>query len=112
MCWWLAVVDAKRWDLPYTEGLAQAKTYASKLRARFAYATNGQRIYGVDMQSGGEGDVEAYPSPDELWNLTFAEVNDWRERFAAVPFEDKGRHVGFALLPGQRDQRCAGSDCR
>ncbi len=86
----LAVVEAKRWDLPYTEGLAQAKTYAGKLRARFTYATNGQRIYGVDMQSGAEGDVAGYPSPEELWNLTFAETNDWRERFAAVPFEDKG----------------------
>jgi type I restriction enzyme R subunit len=86
----LAVVEAKRWDLPYTEGLAQAKTYASKLRARFTYATNGQRIYGVDMQNGAEGEINAYPSPQELWNQTFAEANDWRERFAAVPFEDKG----------------------
>ncbi|MDH2917114.1 MAG: DEAD/DEAH box helicase family protein [Gallionella sp.] len=86
----LAVVEAKRWDLPYTEGLAQAKTYASKLRARFGYATNGQRIYSVDMQSGTEGEINAYPSPQELWNQTFVESNDWRERFAAVPFEDKG----------------------
>jgi type I restriction enzyme R subunit len=86
----LAVVEAKRWDLPYTEGLAQAKTNSSKLRARFGYATNGQRIYGVDMQSGAEGEINAYPSPQELWNQTFAEANDWRERFAAVPFEDKG----------------------
>ncbi|MDD2686611.1 MAG: DEAD/DEAH box helicase family protein [Gallionella sp.] len=90
----LAVVEAKRWDLPYTEGLAQAKTYASKLRARFGYATNGQRIYGVDMQSGAEGEINAYPSPQELWNQTFVSTgsttDEWRERFAAVPFEDKG----------------------
>jgi acetolactate synthase small subunit len=37
-----------------------------------------------------EGDVAQYPSPEELWNLTFAEANAWRDRFAAVPFEDKG----------------------
>jgi len=86
----LAVVEAKRWDAAHTEGLAQAKSYAGKVQARFAYATNGQRIYGVDMQSGAEGDVAAYPAPEELWKLTFAEANDWRERFAAVPFEDKG----------------------
>jgi len=86
----LAVVEAKRRDLPYTEGLAQAKQYAGKIGARFTYATNGLRIYGVDMQGGAEGDVDAYPSPEELWNRTFAEANDWRERFAAVPFEDKG----------------------
>ena len=86
----LATVEAKRWDAPHTEGLAQAKSQAGKLRVRFTYATNGQRIYGVDMHSGVEGDVAAYPSPEELWRLTFAEANDWRERFAAVPFEDKG----------------------
>ena len=86
----LAVVEAKRWDLPHTEGLAQAKSYADKLRVRFSYATNGQRIYGVDMQSGAEGDVAAYPSPEELWRMTFAKADDWRDRFAAVPFEDKG----------------------
>lgn len=86
----LAVVEAKRLGLPHTEGLAQAKAYAGKLQVRFTYATNGQRIYGVDMLSGEEGDVEVYPTPQELWNLTFAKASDWRERFAAVPFEDKG----------------------
>jgi type I restriction enzyme R subunit len=57
---------------------------------RFTYATNGQAIYGIDMETGAEGDVAGYPSPDELWNLTFATANAWRDRFAAVPFEDKG----------------------
>jgi type I restriction enzyme R subunit len=42
------------------------------------------------MATGAEGDVAAFPTPDELWNLTFAEANAWRDRFAAVPFEDKG----------------------
>ena len=86
----LAVVEAKRWDLPYTEGVAQAKSYAQKLDVRFTYATNGQAIYGIDMKTGQEGDVSNYPGPDELWNQTFAEQNDWRDRFAAVPFEDRG----------------------
>lgn len=86
----LAVIEAKAWDKPYTEGVAQAKTYAQKLNSRFAYATNGQRIYGIDMHTGKEADVTHYPSPDELWNLTFAEQNAWRDRFSEIPFEDKG----------------------
>jgi len=86
----LAVIEAKPWDKPHTEGLAQAKQYAKKLAVRFTYATNGQAIYGVDMATGKEGDVAAYPSPDQLWAKTFAEANAWRDRFAAVPFEDKG----------------------
>jgi type I restriction enzyme, R subunit len=90
----LAVIEAKAWDRPYTEGVTQAKTYAQKLGSRFAYATNGQCIYGIDMYTGKEADVARYPSPDELWNLTFAEKNAWRDRFSEVPFEDKGGTFG------------------
>jgi len=86
----LAVIEAKAWDKPYTEGVGQAKSYSAKLAVRFAYASNGQAIYGIDMRTGAEGDVVAYPSPDELWNLVYAEANAWRDRFAAVPFEDRG----------------------
>jgi type I restriction enzyme R subunit len=100
----LATIEAKAWGKPYTEGVGQAKSYATKLAVRFAYATNGQKIYGIDMATGTEGDVAQYPSPDELWALTFAEVGAgaatdtgaadtstiWRNRFAAIPFEDQG----------------------
>jgi len=86
----LAVIEAKAWDKPLTEGVGQAKSYAAKLAVRYTYATNGQAIYGIDMATGAEGDVASYPSPEELWKMTFAEVNAWRDRFAAIPFEDKG----------------------
>ena len=86
----LAVDEAKAWDKPLTEGVGQAKDYAGKMAVRFAYATNGQGIYAIDMETGKEGEVAAYPTPDELWAMTFAEVDAWRDRFAAVPFEDKG----------------------
>jgi type I restriction enzyme R subunit len=90
----LAVIEAKAWDKPHTEGVGQAKGYAAKLAVRFTFATNGQAIYGIDMATGAEGDVAGYPSPDELWTKTFAEADAssaaWRDRFAAVPFADKG----------------------
>lgn len=86
----IGVVEAKAWGKPYTEGAGQAKSYAAKLSVRFTYSTNGQQIYGIDMATGNEGDVATFPTPDELWALTFAEVNAWRDRFAAIPFEDKG----------------------
>lgn len=85
----LAVIEAKAWEKHYTEGVAQAKGYAKKLAVRFTYSTNGQVIYAIDMLTGTEGDVAKFPSPEELWNLTFSEQNEWRERFAAIPFEDK-----------------------
>src|SRR5208283_3810330 len=86
----LAVVEAKAWDKPLTEGVGQAKSYAGKLQVRYTYSTNGQGIYGIDMEDGAEGEVPQYPTPEELWSQTFAEANAWRDRFAAVPFEDKG----------------------
>jgi type I restriction enzyme R subunit len=86
----LAIIEAKRWDLPHTEGAAQAKEYARKLGIRFTYATNGQAVYEIDMAEGTEGDVAAFPTPDELWDRTFAAQNAWRDRFAAVPFETQG----------------------
>ncbi|MDZ4057761.1 MAG: DEAD/DEAH box helicase family protein [Polynucleobacter sp.] len=86
----LAVLEAKAWDKALTEGVAQAKDYASKLSIRFTYASNGQGIYGIDMQTGAEAEFPHYPSPEELWQRTFATQNTWRDRFAAVPFEDRG----------------------
>jgi predicted kinase len=33
--------------------------------------------------------VDHFPTPHELWAVTFAVPNAWRERFAQVPFEDR-----------------------
>jgi type I restriction enzyme, R subunit len=86
----LAVIEAKARDKGDTEGVGQAKAYAEKLQARFAYSTNGLRIYQIDMETGAEGYVERYPTPDELWQRVFAMPNEWRDRFATVPFEERG----------------------
>jgi type I restriction enzyme R subunit len=86
----LATIEAKAWDQPLTEGVGQAKDYATKLAIRHTYATNGQGIYAIDMETGYEAEVPRYPTPDELWAKTFAEQNAWRDRFAAIPFEDRG----------------------
>ena len=86
----LAVIEAKKEDLHHTEGLAQAKTYSDKLAVRFAISTNGRQIYLCDMQTGVEGEIDKYPTPDELWSMTFAEENAWQRAFAEIPYEDKG----------------------
>jgi type I restriction enzyme R subunit len=93
----LAVIEAKARDKYYTEGVGQAKDYAGKLQVRFTYSTNGLQIYRIDMQEGQEGDVTSYPTPDELWEMTFGEQNKlqplsavWRDKLLSVPFEDRG----------------------
>jgi type I restriction enzyme R subunit len=91
----LAVVEAKREGLSYTEGVRQAKDYALRLQCRLAYATNGCEIYQIDMLTGEEQLVDDYLSPDALWALTFGGQEPefsagWRSRFAEIPFETKG----------------------
>ena len=68
----LAVNEAKAFDKALTEGVAQAKDYATKLALRWAYATNGQGIYSIYMQPGKEVEETRDPTPDELGTMTFA----------------------------------------
>ena len=90
----LAIIEAKKRDAYYTEGVQQAKNYADRLQVRFAYSTNGIKIYQIDMKTGIEGDIATVPTPDELWRMTYPSTGSgqaayWRDRFATVPFEDK-----------------------
>lgn len=93
---YLAVIEAKKLNLDYTEGVAQAKDYAGKLQIRFTYSTNGLKIYGIDMQQGMEGDIVAYPTPGELWTMVFgAEIIAKpqqvivKDKLLAIPYETK-----------------------
>ncbi len=96
----LAVVEAKSDELPVGEGVMQAKKYAQKLELKINYATNGKEIYQINLETGEEGLVENYLSPEELWQLSMengqltmdVEGNNyqfWFEKFSSVPFEDK-----------------------
>ena len=86
----LAVVEAKSNELDVSEGVAQAKLYAQKLRLHSSYAANGKEIYEIDFKDNSEGKVAAFPSPQELWHRIHGKPNEWIERFNAVPFEDMG----------------------
>lgn len=86
----LAVIEAKSDQQGVGEGVAQAKQYAEKLHLETTYASNGKEIYSICLKTGKEGLVANYLTPDELWNKTFAVQNEWREKFSAVPYEDKG----------------------
>ena len=96
----LAVIEAKSDDLGVSEGVAQAKQYADKLKLETTYSSNGKEIYSICMKSGAEGLVANYLTPDELWDKTYPvantqsvalykPINDWRLKFADIPFEDK-----------------------
>lgn len=90
----LAVVEAKSDECECGEGVAQAKDYAEKLQVGNTYATNGKEIYHIEMDTAKEGLVESYYTPDELWNKTFPQQNDWQDKFDVVPDETKGGTMG------------------
>ena len=85
----LAVVEAKSSDLEVGEGVAQAKLYAQKLNLETTYSTNGKEIYSICLKTGEESLVSDFLTPDELWEKTYSDQNEWREKFASIPYESK-----------------------
>ena len=87
----LAVIEAKSDEFEVGEGVAQAKNYAQKLHIEITYSSNGREIYRICMKTGKEGLIASFPTPQELWDKTFASQNDWRDKFSQIPFEDIGK---------------------
>ena len=87
----LAVIEAKSDEKDVSEGVGQAKEYADTLKIRYTYSTNGNDIWFIDMgvrDSKGEYvipskeyDIDHFPSPQDLWQMTFPEENPWRDKF-------------------------------
>ncbi|MEG2402933.1 MAG: DEAD/DEAH box helicase family protein [Muribaculaceae bacterium] len=86
----LAIIEAKRDELSVSEGVMQAKEYAAMMHIRYTYSTNGDEIYFIDMETGEEKDVDNFPSPEELWILTFGStIEKWKEKFLTEPFDTR-----------------------
>ncbi|MBC2747010.1 MAG: DEAD/DEAH box helicase family protein [ANME-2 cluster archaeon] len=81
----LAAIEAKSDEKEVGEGVGQAKNYAEKLHLQTTFATNGKEIYQICMETGNEGLIQQFPTPDELWNKTFNIKNNWKEQFNAIP---------------------------
>lgn len=90
----IGVIEAKSDALEVGEGVAQAKAYAHKLCIAYTYSSNGNVIYEIAMGAKHEGLINAFPTPDELWQKTFSDQNDWKDKFDAVPFESVGGSKG------------------
>ncbi len=97
----LAVIEAKKDELHVSEGVEQAKLYADMLQIRYAYSTNGNKIWFIDMGvknakgeyliPSKEHEVEKFPSPQELWQMTFPEADPWRDKFNECAFNRSER---------------------
>ncbi len=85
----LAVVEAKSDESEVGEGVAQAKQYAAKLDLETTYSCNGKELYQICMKTGAEGLAADFLAPQEIWDKTYTDLNDWRDKFADIPFEDR-----------------------
>ncbi|MDO8452983.1 MAG: DEAD/DEAH box helicase family protein [Sulfurimonas sp.] len=85
----LAVIEAKSSELEVGEGVAQAKLYAQKLQLETTYSTNGREIYSICLKSGKEELVKNFLTPDALWEKTYSDQNEWRDKFSSIPYEGK-----------------------
>ena len=93
----LAVIEAKSDELDVSAGVDQAKEYADALKIRYTYSTNGNEIWFIDTgvkDSKGayiipskEQEIVDFPSPQDLWQMTFPEENPWRDKFNLCPFK-------------------------
>ena len=82
----LAVIEAKSNELDVSEGVSQAKLYAHKLELGTSFSANGKSIYQICLQTGKEELVARFPTPQELWNKTFGDRNEWLEKFNDILF--------------------------
>ena len=90
----IGIVEAKKDELDVSEGVEQAKKYAKAMNIRYTYSTNGDKIWAIDMLAKPgdftEGLVDKFPTPDELWAMTFPVKNEWRDKFNIEPFNRDG----------------------
>ncbi|KLI18032.1 EcoAI/FtnUII family type I restriction enzme subunit R [Brachyspira hyodysenteriae] len=85
----LAVIEAKSENFSYTDAVSQAKKYASLLNVRFTYATDGKNISQIDMQTKKSIMIKKYPTPDELWDMTYKKDNEIFNKLIKVPYINK-----------------------
>lgn len=86
----LAVVEAKNNNKSVSHGTQQAKDYAIKIGAPFAYSSNGDAFHECDLLNGTERDIplNQFPSQSELYERfkQFNKLNTLQEKLINEPF--------------------------
>lgn len=86
----LAIIEAKAQTKDPLDGLQQSINYAQKLKIDFVYATNGDKIYEHSLLEGSGKWIENYPTPDELFNKKFGQIDTKKENTITYPFHIEG----------------------
>jgi type I restriction enzyme R subunit len=86
----LAIIEAKAQTKDPLDGLQQSINYAQKLKIDFVYATNGDKIYEHSLIEGSGKWIEEYPTPDELFERKFGQIDTKKENTITYPFHIEG----------------------
>ena len=88
----LAVVEAKKSGMSYGDAVGQVKDYNEQLKLPFAYATDGNDIREMHYVGDAchEKDVEAFPSPEEMYRKAFPENSEVENALTQIPFNKSG----------------------
>lgn len=86
----LAIIEAKAEDKDPLDGLQQSINYAEKLRIDYVYSTNGHKIYEHSMISGSGKYIDNYPTPNELFERKYPNVDVKKENIITQPFHIEG----------------------
>jgi len=94
----IGVIEAKKQELPVSEGKNQAVEYAERLNVRYTYSTNGESYYQIDLLTQEEKEISEFPTPQELWDMTYVKptnseeerIQSLKDSLLSVPYNDKG----------------------
>ncbi|MDA3077572.1 DEAD/DEAH box helicase family protein [Campylobacter sp. JMF_06 NA1] len=95
----LAIVEAKKDDKSYTDGLSQAKDYAKMLNVPFAYASNGDAFMEYDFFTGKNKTLKMseFPTPDELFMryINAKNITPDQEKLITYPYYLENREPRY-----------------
>ena len=86
----LAIVEAKAESKDPLDGLQQSINYAQKLKIEFVFTTNGHKIYEHSLTDGNGKWIENYPTPQELFERKFGNLDIKKENTITYPFHIEG----------------------
>lgn len=82
----LAIVEAKKEDVNYKQGLQQAIDYAKTLNVDYVYSTNGHNILEYHIPTGQSQDIDKFPTPRELFERKYPNINKVRQNVVTQEF--------------------------
>jgi len=110
----LAVVEAKNNNKSVSHGTQQAKDYAIKIGAPFAYSSNGDAFHECDLLNGTERDIplNQFPSQSELYERfkQFNKLNTLQEKLINEPF-CTGANIKSPNVPQEAPTFRYGEEC-